>query len=59
MNTNRLKKFLSLVLTALSIFALIFIIYSIVVISRIAHDKRKKQEIKIDYADEYVSPLHR
>ncbi|OGK09432.1 hypothetical protein A2767_05295 [Candidatus Roizmanbacteria bacterium RIFCSPHIGHO2_01_FULL_35_10] len=56
MDLDGVKKFFSLFLAAISIFALIFIMYSIVVVSRLAQDKKKRQEIKKDYAGEYVSP---
>jgi len=42
-------------MTALGIFVLIFIVYSIFVISKIAQDK-KKHEIEKGYAGEQVTP---
>ena len=55
MDLERVKKFFTLLITALCIFVLIFIIYSILVISKIAQDK-EKHEIKKDYAGELVTP---
>ena len=56
MDFDGVKKFFSLFLAALGIFVLIFIAYTMVIVSRIAQDKKKKQDIKKSYADEYVSP---
>ena len=55
MDLDGVKKFFNLFLAALGIFALIFITYSIFVVSKMAQDKNK-HEIKKGYADEYVSP---
>lgn len=55
MDIDRIKKFFTLLMTAVGLFALIFIIYSIFVISRYAQ-KKEKHEIKKDYAGEIVSP---
>ena len=55
MELDRVKKFFTLLLTAFGIFALIFIMYSIFVISRVAQ-KKEKQEIKTDYAGEPITP---
>lgn len=56
MDLAGVKKFFSLFLAALGIFALVFIAYAMVIVSRIAQDKKKIQEIKTDYASEYLSP---
>ena len=55
MDLDRIKKFFALLMTALGIFVLIFIVYSIFVISKIAQDK-KKHEIEKGYAGELVTP---
>lgn len=56
MDIDNLKKFINLLIAALGIFALIFIVYSMIIVSKIAQDKKRKQEIKKGYADEYISP---
>jgi len=56
MDLDGVKRIFNLIIAALGIFALIFIFYSIIVVSRIAQDKNRKQEIKKDYAGEYISP---
>lgn len=53
MDLDQIKKYLSLFLTALGIFAIVFIIYSIFLISRYA---QQQQEIKKGYATEKLTP---
>lgn len=55
MELDKVKKFFTLLMTAFGIFALIFIMYSIFVISRVAQ-KKEKQEIKKGYAGEPITP---
>lgn len=55
MSFDKLKQFITILMLALGLFALIFIIYSMIVISRVAQNK-KKQEIKKDYAGELITP---
>ncbi len=50
---EKVKKFFWLFLTALGLFVIIFLIYSIVLINRYA---REKQEIKKGYAEEDMTP---
>ncbi|OGK11559.1 hypothetical protein A2954_01730 [Candidatus Roizmanbacteria bacterium RIFCSPLOWO2_01_FULL_37_12] len=56
MDIDSVRRYFSLFLAAISIFALIFIMYSIVVISKIAQDRKKKQEIQKGYAVEKITP---
>lgn len=56
MDLDSVKKFFSLFLAALGIFALVFIVYAMVIVSKIAQDKKRINQIKKDYASEYVSP---
>lgn len=55
MDFAKTKKIFSLFVAAFGLFVLIFIIYSIIVISRVAQ-KKDKQEIKTDYASEKITP---
>ena len=55
MDLDRIKKFFTLLMTAFGIFVLIFLMYSIFVISKIAQDK-KKHEIEKGYAGEVITP---
>jgi len=54
MDLERVKKFFALFLTAFGFLVLIFIIYSIFIISRYAQEKRK-HEIEKGYAGEQVT----
>ena len=55
MDIDKVKRYFTLILTALGIFALIFLMVSIIIVSRIAQKKDKK-EIKEGYAEEKITP---
>lgn len=54
MDFDRIKRYLSLFLTALGVFVIIFLIYSIFLISRMAQ-KKEKHEIDKGYATEQIT----
>ncbi|OGK11567.1 hypothetical protein A2954_01770 [Candidatus Roizmanbacteria bacterium RIFCSPLOWO2_01_FULL_37_12] len=55
MDLDKIKKFFTLFVAAFGLFVLMFIIYSIFIISRVAQ-KKEKQEIKKNYAIEKITP---
>ena len=55
MDLEKARKFFSMLLAAFGFLVLIFIIYSIFLISHYAQ-KKEKQEIKTGYAGELVTP---
>lgn len=55
MTLDQIKRYLSLFFTALGVFLIIFLIYSIILISRLAQEK-EKHEIEKGYATEKISP---
>ena len=58
MDLDKVKSFFNVFLTAFGIFVLIFILYSIIIASRIAQ-RKDRQEIKKDYAGEIATPTVR
>ncbi|OGK16323.1 hypothetical protein A2774_05265 [Candidatus Roizmanbacteria bacterium RIFCSPHIGHO2_01_FULL_39_12c] len=53
---NNIKRFFMLFLTAFGIFALIFLMVSIIIVSRSAR-KKDRQEIEKGYAGEKITPI--